>query len=410
MNVDEQTLVPIKATFMETTIRFDLSSNTYGSLLAELKKRFPSFHRVQYVDDEGDTILMSTDSELHQAIALSKGTLKLVLAENSTQHRFKQHGRRSKTPDERIQKWLQRQEPERQEEWAPHLLALNEMGFHRFRHNLKTLRSQQGDLQKTIEVLNARKETCDERLKHRELKKLERGAKRTRCSEKDDKHARKRHRAEKKEKKEKKPRDPQDPQIAPALSAETDMMKHYRDVAKDAFIELNDTIPSDKFTHLFVDGNNMFYLTNKLREFTLHGNTKTTEKILTSVARFFSELVRLNTEVIFDAASSISAEENAGIIPLDNGSTFLVSSARPTFPTSDAKLVAWARANPDLVPRTLVVTSDRALAGELHGLGVSVVRPGTWLSFVAKTVSGSTGPDVDWKAWLDAWIDKVTSE
>jgi len=180
------------------------------------------------------------------------------------------------------------------------------------------------------------------------------------------------------------------------------------------FVDLSGGFPQGRFTHLFVDGNNMFYLTDKLRQFTLRGKTKMSEKVLSSVARYFAELVRLNVEIVFDAASSIprSADTSVDATPvvhLDNGSSFCISSARPTYQTSDAKFVAWARAHPTDAPNTLVITSDRALCAELQSLGVSTTKPGMWLTCVAQTAAGAPTEN-DWRAWLNAWIDKVLAE
>jgi len=250
-------------------------------------------------------------------------------------------------------------------------------------------------------------------LKARELKKMERGGqKRKRTSDKQERKNKKRDKKRARACLEPAPTAP-DNQMPSPPPTQADAAKQFRDVA--VFIDLAGGLPAGKFTHVFVDGNNMFYLTDKLRHFTLRGKTKTTEQVLSSVARYFAELVRLDVEIVFDAACSIPSGRNSDdpnsalpLVHLDNGSSFLISSARPTYPTSDAKLVAWARAHPLEAAQTLVVTSDRALAGELSTLGVSVAKPGTWLSCVVQIATGGNPEtQIDWKGWLNAWIDKV---
>jgi len=391
-------MLPIKATWAGKTIRFDLQARSFQGLVTELTKRCaPGFQLVNYIDDEGDAISLSSDEELAQAIKYKTGSaLRLVLAgpEGTAPMRGpKNKGRKVKPcPEDRMRRWLQNQEPERHAQYEPLLKSLSDMGFSKFRGNLKVLRSQEGDLQKTIEILNGRKQKCEERLKLRELRKLENGQKRKRHSDKHDKKHRKRGRCDKNDN-------------------EGDSTFNQPGVVagKPNFYDLANGFPVGKFTHLFVDGNNMFYLTDKLRKFTMRGKKRITEQVLSSVARFFAELFRLNVEIVYDAACSIPyGSDAAPLVHLDNGSTFTISSARPSYLTSDAKFVAWARAHPAEAPTTLVITSDRALTVELQSLGVSVSKPGMWLTCVAQTVGVPT--ENDWKGWLNAWIDKVIVE
>jgi len=398
----------VKATWDGRTIRFDLSAKTYQGLVTELTKRCPpGFNLVQYIDDEGDAIAMSSDEEFAQALKYKTGSaLKLVLAgpESPFSHRRKQKVRKSKpTTETRMRMWLQNEEPEKHAQYEPLLLSLSEMGYPKFRANLKVLRSQDGDMTKTVEILNARRAKLEERLKNRELKKVEKGQKRKRGSDKHESKKRcRRGRC--------RSRNNSDDVVPTVDQSGSNTSQVVVPPTPNNFFDLSAGFPVGKFTHLFVDGNNMFYLTDKLRHFTLRGKTKITEQVLSSVACFFGGLVRLNVEIVYDAACSIPANsesrDSAPLVHLDNGSTFLVSSARPSFVTSDAKFVAWARAHPQDAPNTLVITSDRALSAELQTLGVSVTKPGMWLSCVAQTAAGNTTEN-DWRAWLNAWIDKV---
>jgi len=285
---------------------------------------------------------------------------------------------------------LERKAPEHFVEWEEKLLSLHELGFPCCRRNFKVLQAQEGDLQKTIEILKTKQVKKDERQKDRELKKLNKhGVKR-----KHDKEPKQRKQKCGEKRKKADSCEPSSAEISPLPS------KDFLALANQAFIALTvDALPG-KFTHLFVDGNNMLYLTNKLREFTLHRKINISQKILASVTRHFSTLHLFNTELVFDSMNS-TAGLAAEIEHLENGSSFCVTSAHPDFTTSDAKFVAWARAHPEIAPRTLVVTSDRALAGELFTLGVSVVKPGEWLACLASS-NGSS----DWKEWFDAWIAK----
>jgi len=365
-----------------------LPSRNFSSLHEELSKRLPGFEYVNYIDDEGDAVRMNTDEELDHAVSLStNGLLRIALV---PPRQRKCHVVRK--PETKILKWLQRKEPERFAEWQEKILSLNDMGFFCCRRNLKVLQAQEGDLQKTIEVLKTEQVNKEERLKHRELKKLKRGLKRK--HDKDEPKQRKERCGEKRKK-----------VRSVKTTAEGQPASEFRAFANQAFIELTANALPGKFTHLFVDGNNMLYITNKLRNFTLHRKVNVSQKILASVSRQFATLHLFNTELVFDSMNS-GAGISADIQQLENGSSFRVTSAHPEFSTSDAKLVAWARAHPELAPNTLVVTSDRALAGELFTLGVSIVKPGVWLACLA----ASEGNAVAWKEWLDSWIEKNHSE
>jgi len=130
-------------------------------------------------------------------------------------------------------------------------------------------------------------------------------------------------------------------------------------------------------------------------------------------------------------------------IPLSfpNGTFASVSSARPEFATTDDKLIAWARSNakqpvpvatttttstttstettttnssnvvstataPIVVPNSsiLVISSDRALAGELSSLGVPLMKPGTWICMFSSLFSTSELSKESAIAWFDNWV------
>jgi len=124
-----------------------------------------------------------------------------------------------------------------------------------------------------------------------------------------------------------------------------------------------------------------------------------------------------------------------------NGTVVSVSSARPEFATTDDKLIAWARANSQqpavsttttttstttttatattssptvsslIVPNSsiLVVSSDRALAGELCSLGVPMMKPGAWISLFVSLFSSGESKELAF-AWFDNWVTGVVND
>jgi len=203
-----------------------------------------------------------------------------------------------------------------------------------------------------------------------------------------------------------------------------ELSKQFLQLAPEAYApNVRDMILSKGFSKIVIDGNNMMFVTDGLRKNTLHGKRKQSEKILSLAALAFSQLVGVTTEVIFDAThlpkkrddsvlegapvpsvekSSVPAftTEIAKIakdfpvvgvpITFTDGTLVLVTSARPEFATTDDKLISWARANKQELspsgPRNsdiVVVSSDRALAGELYSLGVTLIKPGNWIGLFA---------------------------
>jgi len=359
----------------------------FVSLVNELSSRFNGFEQVHYLDDEGDQVLMSSDEELALAKVISKGTaLKLVLTNGTSVSNAQEVGRGwgrgkraggGRNVEDCIRKWVLRKETANHDEVVKQLVMLHSLGFIRFRYNLKILHQHEGDIAKTQQYLQSAEETR----RQKEQNKVARGQKRK------DGHKHERHC-----KRAKKVQDPT------ALA----QAQNYRDISQNAFLDFAKVYPwPQHLTRVFVDGNNMFYITGKLRELTLHHKTYLSEKVLSSVAEAFARMVKIRMEVVFDHATSTSA------IQLDNGSDFSVSTAHPAFPTSDAKFIDWATKNPNLAPQAVVITSDRALTGELSSLGVSVIKPGVWLHCVAATLTGETS--VHYQQWLDAWTEKIVN-
>lgn len=131
--------------------------------------------------------------------------------------------------------------------------------------------------------------------------------------------------------------------------------------------------------------------------------------MLASAALTYARITGVDTEIVFDTThlpkSASESSEFAGIpavgtpITLENGNTFMVSSARPEFRTTDDKLISWARQQRNDAPSStasplssagndnvVVVTSDRALAGELSSLGISLVKPKQWIAMFSSVV------------------------
>jgi len=173
--------------------------------------------------------------------------------------------------------------------------------------------------------------------------------------------------------------------------------KKFRAIGNTAIIEIpiNEPWPA-QFERLFVDGNNLMFLTNGIRSLTLRKKFRETERAITSVVESFAECVKIDAVVMFDGTPTEKTKD------FQNGSKVQVTSARPAFPTTDEAFIFWAKSNQNIVRNTLTVTSDRALAGQLSIAGMSITKPSSWFKFVVTVLTKD--PNTDYRQWIDSRI------
>lgn len=182
------------------------------------------------------------------------------------------------------------------------------------------------------------------------------------------------------------------------IKDENERNKKFRAVAKTAHLKLpSDGIWPVEIVRIFVDGNNMMFLTSGLRNLTLQKRFNQTEQALATIVETFSAHVTITSVLLFDGTKTNSSKT------LPNGSSITVTSARPQFPTTDQALIHWAKNNPNDVKNSLVVTSDRALSGELKLYGMELVKPSEWLNFVVRLVLGNL-ESLSYEKWIDEKI------
>ncbi|KAF0979654.1 hypothetical protein FDP41_001322 [Naegleria fowleri] len=138
-------------------------------------------------------------------------------------------------------------------------------------------------------------------------------------------------------------------------------------------------IPSN-VTQIFIDGNNMFFMTKTLRDLILKNKDKVmVEKLIIHIAQKFAQILSDNRQplkmlhICFDSASlQVICEKD----------TFVVSSATQRgFTTADDMLVDLAmRQNvAGSVDSCLFVTSDLALRERLRNAGAKCIGSGLWM-------------------------------
>ena len=135
-------------------------------------------------------------------------------------------------------------------------------------------------------------------------------------------------------------------------------------------IVLNDRAdwPAD-IEQVYLDGNNMMFVVNSLRRLCLNRAGKKTERALGEIAAAWNEHMHIpNIDLIFDATRQV-----------DQVGSVRVASAQPKYPTTDDMLVELARRpdNHEKNKRTIIVTSDRALAALVRRKNVRLLRSKT---------------------------------
>jgi hypothetical protein len=114
-----------------------------------------------------------------------------------------------------------------------------------------------------------------------------------------------------------------------------------------------DDWPND-IEQVYLDGNNMMFVIDYLRRLCLNRAGKKTERAIGEIASAWNKQMQIpNVELIYDSTRQ-----------LDQLDTIKISSAQPSYKTTDDMLVETVRRpeNQHKNRHTIVVTADRALA------------------------------------------------
>jgi len=198
--------------------------------------------------------------------------------------------------------------------------------------------------------------------------------------------------------------------------------------------------------NLYLDGNNMLFVLAPIRKIVLQGRGyQAACSILTEMARQFADKMKLEKcTVVFDTGNhtNVQISDPSSSTMTSPGPSFEVIIARPSFPTSDDALVAYAtaratsasedrlnnnNANSNVggvveskVPCGLFVTSDRELIHRLKECSATVCRPKEWFQFAARVLTqgipdleglvNSPNDRLNLDAWAQRWIDSHYAE
>ncbi|KAL6046067.1 putative Trichohyalin [Balamuthia mandrillaris] len=160
--------------------------------------------------------------------------------------------------------------------------------------------------------------------------------------------------------------------------------------------------PTDS-AHLFLDGNNMMFLTSALRKMSLGSQRGGAEQSILRMATSFTEVISsmvtsLQTVVVFDQVSTQT--ERDGLVDSNStqweelavqpweGKKVVCVGARPKWRSSDDWLVEFAEKNPSVAQNAIFVTSDRELGVRLTALGGRILKPKLWTNLAEKLIAG----------------------
>lgn len=129
---------------------------------------------------------------------------------------------------------------------------------------------------------------------------------------------------------------------------------------QDAYMQLDEEhVWPEGIEQVYLDGNNMMFVVDSLRRLCLNRAGKKTERAIGQIAAAWNERLHMShVDLIFDSTRQV-----------DPIGSVIVSSAHPRYPTTDDMLVEIARRpeNREKNKRTVIVTSDRALAALVSG-------------------------------------------
>jgi hypothetical protein len=411
------------------------------ALRATIIQEFPEFEGVIfYLSPEGRFLPLDSEEAIKKALAPGK-SLSLFLQPSV------EHGMRLERMH--FSKWVDKND---YRQLMPAIVLLKREGFKGkdIKNNVNLLLQFAGDLDATLCAFHS---ICHAKGKGKRDKKdkKERKEKKREKREKKEKrgHKRKDSCGREEGKRCKKSKIVESETNVPGerfVGQTQELASEFREMSINAYSDdVSDKILAGKFRKIIIDGNNLLFITSALRNFSLQGGKVKAEKMICIASFVFSQLAGIDAEVIFDMtklptvnrfkidlgqASEIQIPKctsldqfNAEVskfvsnFPLvgtpikTSQSDFVITSAKPHFRSSDDKLIAWAKLNmssnpvgnfsgdisnssnqplnPNLV--TVVVTSDRALAGELSGLGVALIKPVQFVLLLLSLVKKITG-------------------
>lgn len=172
-----------------------------------------------------------------------------------------------------------------------------------------------------------------------------------------------------------------------------------KELIKTDDFDLTKNWPSN-IKYLYLDGNNMLFVCSTFRKFSCKRSTRhNTEQLLNAIALEFHNATNLmTTQVCYDKTVNMP-QKYSGIDKI-----FRVTSAIPDFNNADDQLVAIALQHKQvrMLDYCMFVTTDKLLRKRLKDVDAKVASPGAWLKCVHKYLWNE---NKEISANLDVWTD-----
>eukprot|EP01090_Pellita_catalonica_P001232 TRINITY_DN1092_c0_g1_i1.p1 TRINITY_DN1092_c0_g1~~TRINITY_DN1092_c0_g1_i1.p1 ORF type:complete len:389 (-),score=64.75 TRINITY_DN1092_c0_g1_i1:72-1238(-) len=358
-----QTSYIFKISYNSNMRRFSMANDiSYSSLYDKIRNVFAlgeSEIQLKYTDEDGDSITFDSDKELACALTCASDAIVRIEASDPRQrsvldslsfqtkstftntHSFHQGAKRKwrvEIPEDKLQ-------------------FLQEIGFTDEKANFRIMRrlyKNEQDFARVVDRLLAQEQKRSSKAQKRMRKKCKKDCRRNKHENKKD-----------------------------------SWTKHKQaDNERPGLYEKVQELDWSAISHLYLDGNNMLFLTKYLRELTLSKRRSAAEELLSSIACEFGKAQQLsNVTMAYDATKlpNIPADPTAA-------TQFVQFCARPKYKTADDYLVELATNDPK-VSSAVFVTSDRELCERLKSAGALLVKPKKWLIHAASVLANSSDLD-----------------
>jgi len=404
----------IKLVFDEEKRIFDLNINDeiYSSLLNKINEIFKikpeqfeanAQYKISFKDESGDFILISSNQELENAYryGAEKNPLILYIQIQKTKRRGNKMSPEQRMvirySKPRIYQKMNITDENEIEIYKSKLIELHNLGFKRSNFNIR--------------VLVDKRNGDDFSLAFEEIKNVEGERNRKRLRKKEKRQAKifkkkkgfKRNNSEEENSNDDNPRSQESGSESGSIES---ISENNNDNNQISFVVL-DSWPVN-IQRLYIDGNNLLYLTKSLRDNTLRHKRSKSQEIIVGAVEAFASCTNglIETIVIFDKTNT-TYEKN-----LENGTRLVISSARPQEESSDDALVhIIEKQNQDSRNNSLIVTSDRGLSERLKSLGSMVVKPKNFFNILIKSISNEDNVDFDqWFIDLEKRLDESNNK
>lgn len=433
LEIGHNDVVEFKVYYQDEEIRRFKAAPRWGAVIDKLRSLYGEnmdFY-VQYKDEEGDLVRISSDEEISDFVRLASPLLRLfVRAIPRTTHsavelddaragaqldsnRFIAH-----LPERHCAIYrafvLNHVSPERRSKYLAIFAQLESVGYCLPGINTRMVGRFFDDVSGLPALLDKMSVAYEKRLVLGECHHQRKAAMKQR--QKEERLGRKI--AEKMEKRQAQAASKEEKQQRRRSKKEAKMARQRRALVADGYHPLPPLLGSwpKGITHLIMDGNNLLFVTSFLRRLVASKQLAKAEAVLALLTSAAAHRLGLShARLIFDICTNSFSKPIAG-----KETAFLVQGASPDYATADDMIVKWASDHRAEISSSVFVTSDNGLTKRLRTLDPTalVVRPREFLVFLsvllgddlaAPAAVSEAGPVAAFDEFLSSWVRQQLS-